>query len=44
LDESSNNELMNRGAIKLDGKMIDAVHYKQAKRILESIVQKIVKI
>ena len=25
------------GAVKLEGKMIDAVHYKQAKRILESI-------
>ncbi len=25
-----------RGAIRLDGKMIDAVHYKQAKAILES--------
>ncbi|WP_458744201.1 hypothetical protein [Candidatus Nitrosocosmicus sp. T] len=23
------------GAVKLDGKMIDAVHYKQAKRILD---------
>jgi len=40
LDESSHNGSINRGAIKLDGKMIDAVHYKQAKRILESIVQK----
>ena len=38
LDESSHNGSINRGAIKLDGKMIDAVHYKQAKRILESIV------
>ncbi len=25
------------GAVKLEGKMIDAVHYKQAKRILDSI-------
>jgi citrate lyase subunit beta/citryl-CoA lyase len=25
-----------RGAVRLDGKMIDAVHYKQAKAILES--------
>ena len=24
------------GAVNLEGKMIDAVHYKQAKRILES--------
>jgi citrate lyase beta subunit len=24
-----------KGAIKLEGKMIDAVHYKQAKAILE---------
>ena len=24
------------GAVKLEGKMIDAVHYKQAKRILDS--------
>ncbi len=40
LDESSHNELINRGAIKLDGKMIDAVHYKQAQRILESILEK----
>jgi citrate lyase subunit beta / citryl-CoA lyase len=23
------------GAVKLDGKMIDAVHYKQAKAVLE---------
>jgi len=27
------------GAVNLDGKMIDAVHYKQAKRILESVNQ-----
>lgn len=27
------------GAVKLEGKMIDAVHYKQAKRILESAEQ-----
>jgi citrate lyase subunit beta/citryl-CoA lyase len=25
-----------RGAVKLEGKMIDAVHYKQAKAILEA--------
>jgi citrate lyase subunit beta / citryl-CoA lyase len=25
------------GAVNLEGKMIDAVHYKQAKRILESV-------
>jgi citrate lyase subunit beta/citryl-CoA lyase len=25
-----------RGAVRLDGKMIDAVHYKQAKAILEA--------
>lgn len=28
-----------RGAAKLDGKMIDAVHYKRAKAILDSILQ-----
>jgi citrate lyase beta subunit len=26
-----------QGAVKLEGKMIDAVHYKQAKAILDSI-------
>jgi citrate lyase subunit beta/citryl-CoA lyase len=25
-----------RGAVRLDGRMIDAVHYKQAKAILEA--------
>jgi citrate lyase subunit beta/citryl-CoA lyase len=25
-----------RGAVKLEGKMIDAVHYKQARAILEA--------
>jgi citrate lyase subunit beta/citryl-CoA lyase len=34
LDSPKNNST---GAVKLEGKMIDAVHYKQAKRILESI-------
>jgi citrate lyase beta subunit len=27
------------GAVKLDGKMIDAVHYKQAKSLLEMTKQ-----
>jgi citrate lyase subunit beta/citryl-CoA lyase len=26
-----------RGALRLEGKMIDAVHYKQAKAILEEV-------
>jgi citrate lyase subunit beta / citryl-CoA lyase len=30
-------EGVNRGAVKLEGKMIDAVHYKQAKAILDAI-------
>jgi len=34
LDNAKNNKA---GAIKLEGKMIDAVHYKQAKRILDSV-------
>lgn len=34
LDNAQNNE--STGAIKLEGKMIDAVHYKQAKRILSN--------
>jgi citrate lyase subunit beta/citryl-CoA lyase len=34
LDNAKNNSA---GAIKLEGKMIDAVHYKQAKRILDSV-------
>ena len=34
LDNAQNNKAT--GAIKLEGKMIDAVHYKQAKRILGS--------
>ena len=34
LDSAKNNSA---GAVKLEGKMIDAVHYKQAKRILDSI-------
>lgn len=36
LDKSINNKTTKIGAINLEGKMIDAVHYKQAKRILES--------
>ena len=36
LDRSINDKTTKIGAINLDGKMIDAVHYKQAKRILES--------
>ncbi len=36
LDRSINDKTTKMGAIKLEGKMIDAVHYKQAKRILES--------
>jgi citrate lyase subunit beta / citryl-CoA lyase len=35
LDNANKN--LSTGAVKLEGKMIDAVHYKQAKRILESI-------
>lgn len=34
LDDAQKN--LASGAVKLDGKMIDAVHYKQAKRILDS--------
>jgi citrate lyase subunit beta/citryl-CoA lyase len=34
LDSGKNNST---GAVKLEGKMIDAVHYKQAKRILDSV-------
>ena len=34
LDSAKNNSA---GAVKLEGKMVDAVHYKQAKRILDSI-------
>lgn len=44
LDESANENTKrtattttNIGAVNLEGKMIDAVHYKQAKRILESV-------
>lgn len=36
LDMSINEKEMKIGAVNLEGKMIDAVHYKQAKRILES--------
>ncbi len=32
-------EMTKIGAVNLEGKMIDAVHYKQAKRILESVNQ-----
>ncbi len=39
LDESRNEKTIKTGAINLEGKMIDAVHYKQAKRILETIIQ-----
>jgi citrate lyase subunit beta / citryl-CoA lyase len=38
LNESMNEKTAKIGAINLDGKMIDAIHYKQAKRILESII------
>ncbi len=38
LDESMNEKTTKMGAINLEGKMIDAIHYKQAKRILESII------
>jgi citrate lyase subunit beta / citryl-CoA lyase len=38
LNESMNEKTTKIGAINLDGKMIDAIHYKQAKRILESII------
>ena len=38
LDESIHEKPIKTGAINLDGKMIDAVHYKQAKRILDSII------
>jgi citrate lyase subunit beta / citryl-CoA lyase len=34
LDSAKNT---NAGAVKLEGKMIDAVHYKQARRILDSM-------
>ena len=33
--EEEEEEGRSKGAIKLEGKMIDAVHYKQAKAILE---------
>jgi citrate lyase subunit beta/citryl-CoA lyase len=36
LDRSISDKTTKIGAINLEGKMIDAVHYKQAKRILES--------
>ena len=36
LDGSISDKTTKIGAINLEGKMIDAVHYKQAKRILES--------
>jgi len=36
LDRSINDKTIKMGAVNLEGKMIDAVHYKQAKRILES--------
>jgi citrate lyase subunit beta/citryl-CoA lyase len=36
LDRSIHDKTTKIGAINLEGKMIDAVHYKQAKRILES--------
>ena len=36
LDRSISDKTTKMGAINLEGKMIDAVHYKQAKRILES--------
>ncbi len=37
LDNASNKKTGKIGAVNLEGKMIDAVHYKQAKRILDSI-------
>lgn len=37
LESAKNNST---GAVKLEGKMIDAVHYKQAKRILDSMEAK----
>jgi citrate lyase subunit beta/citryl-CoA lyase len=39
LDESKNEKIttIKTGTINLEGKMIDAVHYKQAKRILASV-------
>jgi citrate lyase subunit beta/citryl-CoA lyase len=36
LDMSTIQQKTKIGAVNLEGKMIDAVHYKQAKRILES--------
>ena len=38
LDESIHEKPIKVGAINLEGKMIDAVHYKQAKRILDSLI------
>ncbi len=38
LDESIHGKPIKIGAINLEGKMIDAVHYKQAKRILDSLI------
>ncbi len=38
LDESMNEKTTKTGARKLEGKMIDAVHYKQARRIVESTI------
>lgn len=37
LDNAYQIESNRKGAIKLEGKMIDAVHYKQAKRIIETL-------
>jgi citrate lyase subunit beta / citryl-CoA lyase len=36
LDEEKKNG-RSKGAMRLEGKMIDAVHYKQAKAILEDV-------
>jgi citrate lyase subunit beta/citryl-CoA lyase len=36
LDEEKKN-IRSKGAMRLEGKMIDAVHYKQAKAILEDV-------
>jgi citrate lyase subunit beta / citryl-CoA lyase len=37
LDESIRGKPIKTGAVNLEGKMIDTVHYKQAKRILDSL-------
>lgn len=37
LDNAYQKGIDRKGAVKLEGKMIDAVHYKQAKRIIEDL-------